>query len=77
VLSANLKTAEQEIGRLALEAEDLAPVVRYLLLRREASPKRNPLHFLQEASSLYSLAAEQIVQRFGSPSVRKEATTDE
>jgi hypothetical protein len=75
VLSANLKTAEQEIGGLALEAEDLAPVVRYLLLRREDSSNRKPLHFLQEASSLYSLAAEQIVQRFGSFSVRKEATS--
>jgi ADP-heptose:LPS heptosyltransferase len=75
VLSANLKTAEQEMGRLALETEDLSPVLRYLLLRREASSSRNPLHFLEEASSLYALTAEQIVQSFGSFRARKEATS--
>ncbi len=75
VLSGNLGVAEQEMKRLALEAEDLAPVIHYLFLRREALSVQDPFRFLQESSSLYSLAAEQIKQRFGCDRSRKEATS--
>ena len=71
VLSSNLGTAEQEMKRLALEAEDLAPVIHYLFLRREALSVRDPFRFLQESSALYSHVAEQVGHRFGCDRSRK------
>ncbi len=73
ILSANLRSAEEEMRRLVLETEELAPVLHYLILRREALPVRDPLRFLHESSSLYSLAANHIGHRFGCPPSRKEA----
>jgi hypothetical protein len=73
VLSGNLGMAEQEMRRLALEAEELAPVIHYLFLRREALSVRDPLRFLQESSALYSHVAEQVRHRFGNERSRKEA----
>jgi hypothetical protein len=75
VLSGNLGIAEQEMKRLALEAEDLAPVIHYLFLRREALSIQDPFRFLQESSALYSQVAEQLSHRFGSDRLRKEATS--
>jgi ADP-heptose:LPS heptosyltransferase len=75
VLSGNLGIAEQEMKRLALEAEDLVPVIHYLLLRREALSVRDPFQFLQESSALYSHVAEKIRHRFGCDRSRKEATS--
>jgi len=73
ILSGNLKTAEQEMKRLALDIEELAPVTRYLLLRREALSFQDPMQFLEETSSLYSLVAEQISHTCESFVTRKEA----
>jgi len=75
VLSGNLGIAEQEMKRLALEAEDLAPVIHYLFLRREALSVRDPFRFLQESSALYSHVAEQVRHRSGCDRSRKEATS--
>ncbi len=75
VLRSNLGTTEQEMKRLALEAEDLSPVIHYLLLRREALPVRDPFVFLRESSSLYGGVAEQIHHRFGFGPNRKEGTS--
>jgi len=75
VLSGNLRIAEQEMKRLALEAEDLAPVIHYLLLRREALSGQDPFRFLQESSALYSHVAEQVRHRFGCDQSQKEATS--
>jgi hypothetical protein len=75
VLSGNLGIAEQEMKRLALEAEDLAPVIHYLFLRREALSARDPFRFLQESSALYSHVADQVRHRFGCDRTRKEATS--
>ena len=73
VLSGNLRTLEQEMRRLALETEDLAALVKYLFLRREALSFQDPFRFLEEASSLYSFTAEQISHGFGNPDGGKEA----
>lgn len=75
VLSGNLGTAEREMRRLALEAEDLAPVIHYLFLRREALSVRDPFRFLQESSALYSHVAEHVRHRMGCDRTRKEATS--
>jgi len=73
VLSGNLKTTEQEMRRLALDTEELAPITRYLLLRREALSSKDPMRFLEEAASLYSLVAEHISQPCESFLTGKEA----
>jgi hypothetical protein len=73
VLSGNLKTAEEEMKRLALDIEELAPVTQYLLLRREALSFQDPMQFLKESSSLYSHVAEQISHTCESLATRKEA----
>jgi ADP-heptose:LPS heptosyltransferase len=73
ILSGNLKTAEQEMKRLALDIEELAPVTHYLLLRREALSFQDPMQFLKETSSLYSHVAEQISHTCESLVTRKEA----
>jgi ADP-heptose:LPS heptosyltransferase len=73
ILSGNLGTTEQEMRRLALEVDDLAPFVHYLFLRREALSVQDPLAFLQESSSLYLNAAERIRHRFRCDRSRKEA----
>jgi ADP-heptose:LPS heptosyltransferase len=73
VLSGNLKTAEQEMKRLALDMEELAPITRYLLLRREALSFQDPMQFLKETSSLYSFVAEQISLTCENFVIRKEA----
>jgi hypothetical protein len=73
VLSGNLQTTEQEMRRLALDMEELAPITRYLLLRREALSSRDPMPFLEETSSLYSLAAEHISQTWECFVTGKEA----
>ena len=73
VLSGNIKTAEQEMKRLAQETNELAPVMHYLVLRREALSVRDSFQFLEETSSLYSRAADQIRRQFESPGARKEA----
>jgi ADP-heptose:LPS heptosyltransferase len=73
VLSGNLKTAEQEMKRLTLDIEELAPITRYLLLRREALSFQDPMAFLEETSSLYSLVAERISHTCESLVTRKEA----
>lgn len=73
VLKENLKTAEQQMRQVGLETEDLAPLVHYLILRREALSIEDPFRFLQEASCLYTRAAEEILHRFQCPESRKEA----
>ena len=75
VLSGNLRTVEEQMRRLALEAEDLAPVIHYLFLRREALSVQDPFLFLEESSALYSHVAEQVRHRFGCDRSRKEATS--
>jgi ADP-heptose:LPS heptosyltransferase len=75
VLSGNLRTVEEEMKRLALEAEELAPVIHYLFLRREALSIRDPYRFLQESSALYSHVAEQVRYLFAFDRSRKEATS--
>jgi ADP-heptose:LPS heptosyltransferase len=73
VLSQNLRTAEQGLRRAALEREDLAPLVNFLSIRREALSFQEPLRFLQDAASLYASAAEQVLSGFEEPAERKEA----
>ncbi len=73
VLSGNLGVAEKEMKQLALEVEDLSPLIHYLFVRREALSVRDPLRFLQDSSSLYFNAAEQIKHRFGCDLPGKEA----
>ena len=75
VLSGNLANAEEEMRRLALEAEDLAPLIHYLFLRREALSVRNPFRFLQESSALYSHVADQVRHRLECNRSRKEANS--
>ena len=73
VLNENLRTTEQQMRQVGLETEDLAPLVHYLILRREALSIEDPFRFLQETSSLYSGAAEEILERFECPETKKEA----
>jgi ADP-heptose:LPS heptosyltransferase len=73
VLSGNLSDTEQEMRHLAKETIEMAPLVHYLLLRREALSTRDPFRFLRETASLYSQAAEQICQWFELPIPGKEA----
>jgi hypothetical protein len=73
ILSENLSVAEKEVKGLALEAENLAPLIHFLFLRREALSVRDPLRFLQDASHLYLNAAEQIKHRIACDASGKEA----
>jgi hypothetical protein len=73
VLSGNLSRTEEEMRQLAKETVELAPLVHYLLLRREALSTKDPFRFLQDTASLYCMAAEQISHRFGMEIPRKEA----
>jgi ADP-heptose:LPS heptosyltransferase len=73
VLSGNLKTTEQEMRGLPLDTEELAPITRFLLLRREALSSKDPMRFLEKTSSLYSLAAEHISHTYEGLAARKEA----
>ncbi len=74
ILGENLRMTEQALKRLPLEFEDLSPVVNYLLLRREALSCRDPLRFLDEASSLYAFVAEQTLQVTENPCKKGDDT---
>jgi ADP-heptose:LPS heptosyltransferase len=73
ILHENLRAVEQELRRAALEREDLAPLVNFLFIRREALSFQEPLRFLKDAASLYAAAAEQVLSGFEDPAERKEA----
>jgi ADP-heptose:LPS heptosyltransferase len=73
ILGENLRASEEEIRRLALEAEELAPLVHFLFMRREALSFQDSFRFLEEASSLYSFTAEQISRGLRDALGRKEA----
>lgn len=60
-LGDKLRRAEEELRRLACEAEDLSPLVHYLLIRRESLPTESPLAFLRMTSDLYRAAAAHIL----------------
>lgn len=56
-LGDELRREEEEIRGLAREAQDLSPLVHYLLIRRECFPAESPLAFLRMTSDLYRAAA--------------------
>lgn len=71
-LGDELRRAEEELRGLACEADDLSPLVHYLLIRRESLPTESPLAFLRMTSDLYRTAAAHILssgQRRLSPTI--------
>ncbi len=60
-LGDELRRAEEELRGLACEAEELSPLVHYLLIRRESFPAESPLAFLRMTSDLYRAAAAHIL----------------
>lgn len=70
-LGDELRQEEEELRCLAREAEDLSPLVHYLLMRRECFPAESPLAFLRMTSDLYRAAAAPILSGRTRPSPEK------
>lgn len=71
-LGDELRQKEEELRCLAREAEDLSPLVHYLLIRRECLPAESPLAFLRLTSDLYRAAAARILSGPSQPSPEQE-----